>query len=147
MRIVNEADIPTQFEDTINSTAFALPCSAFNGLCSIYPERPSACSIYTCNLLESIQHNEIALEDALDIVLEIKNILNDILPILKNYTNEHTSNKPQYLIETILNNFKDELEKDEFKVKNKLLFMKCGIFYFLEDKYFQKHSSILKNMG
>ena len=139
--IAKKANIPIEFNTDADSNVFTLSCPAFNGLCSIYPERPSVCSKYKCNLLKSVINHDIILEDALNKVSKIKNVLNDILPILKKYIGNHISNKPDYLLSKILDNLEDQSTRDNFKQENKILFIKYGIFYFLKNKYFYKNST------
>jgi len=139
--IAKKANIPIEFNTDAKSNVFTLGCPAFNGLCSIYPERPSVCSKHKCNLLKSVINHDIILNNALKKVSEIKNILNVILPILKKYTGNHTSNKPEYLLSKILDNLENQSTRDNFKKENKTLFMKYGIFYFIKEKYFYKSST------
>lgn len=144
MLIVKKANIPIKFNNEKNSNTFTLPCPAFNDLCSLYPERPSVCSAHRCNLLQSVIDNDISLDDALNKVSDMKNILNNILPMLKRHTGNHTSNNPEYLISKILDKLENKSAKNNFKKENKTLFMKYGIFYFLKDKYFYKKSTTLE---
>ena len=60
--------------------AFALPCSKFDGCCTIYEDRPAACRGFRCALLRRLEDNEIALEDALDIVSEARRLADEAMP-------------------------------------------------------------------
>ena len=142
--IVKMANIPMEFNTEVNSNTFILQCPAFNGLCSIYPERPSVCSSHQCNLLKSVIRNDIILDDALIKVSQVKKILNNILPILKSHANNHISSQPEYLINNILDKMETTSMRDKFKQDNKKLFMEYGIFYFLKNKYFYKVSTTLE---
>ena len=143
LHITTISNIPIVYNDKIKDKTFSLPCPSFEGCCSIYTNKPSACSIYTCDLIESLTQNHITLDEALHKVSEIKSVLNKILPILKNHAINTNSNKPQYLIENILNHLDNDSQRDAFKKENRSLFMQCATFYFLEDKYFNKKSVLL----
>lgn len=141
LKHAKNAKIPIKFNNEVNENTFTLPCPSFDSSCSIYNNRPSVCGGHKCDLLKSLISDNIALDDALNKVSGMKSILNYILPILKNYTGNSTSNKPEYLMNKILNNLETESAKNNFKQENKILFMKYGIFYFLKDKYFYKCST------
>ena len=56
-----------------NGGAFDLPCCAFKGgLCSIYSERPAACSKYRCKLLKNVEAGRLSRPAAEEIVKEVK---------------------------------------------------------------------------
>ncbi len=138
LRIVEKSNIPFEFNKKINCPTFKLPCPVFNGVCTIYPERLSVCQNHQCDLLQSVLNDEIALVDAQSIVTEMKNILNNILPKLKSYTKDNTSNKPQYLMNKLFDTLKGETSRKKFKQENRMLLLMYGIFNRLEQKYFYK---------
>jgi Fe-S-cluster containining protein len=63
-------------ERTPDYLGFAQPCSKFDGKqCTIYEQRPSACSGYYCGLARRYRRNEISFEEALPLVREAQRLL------------------------------------------------------------------------
>ena len=61
-----------------DSNGFWLPCGLYrNGQCSIYQHRPPVCQSYRCVLLRKYERGEIALDECLRIVQEVKKLLTD----------------------------------------------------------------------
>lgn len=60
------------------------PCAAFQqGCCSIYPERPSVCRAYRCELLTSCDTGKIALGDAEKVIADATALRDRIRPALQ----------------------------------------------------------------
>ncbi len=138
--IVEKTDINIQFEKEEKYSFFTLPCSVFDGHCSIYyQERPSTCSKHRCELLESIIQEEIKIQDALIIVEKMKFLLDEFLPELKHICDNNKINYPPQLMDIILDSLEEGKTKEEFKKENKKLFMKVATFEFLKNKYFYKN--------
>jgi Fe-S-cluster containining protein len=63
-------------ERTRDYLGFAQPCSKFDGKqCTIYEQRPSACSGYYCGLAQRYRRNEVSFEEALPLVREAQRLL------------------------------------------------------------------------
>lgn len=59
-------------EDSHGNGFFLQPCKKYCNGCTIYENRPSNCDKFNCGLLQSVNQNEIAFEDALLKVQEVK---------------------------------------------------------------------------
>lgn len=73
-----------------DKSSFNLPCSAHNGVCRIYKDRPSRCKKYECTLLKKYKGNQLNFDECSTIIKEIKNVLKKIKAVLltnKNYVN------------------------------------------------------------
>ncbi len=138
IRIAKKENIPIIFNNEINHNAFTLPCPVFNGLCSIYSERPSVCGAHKCDLLESVLCDDITIEASLHVVKKMQDILNDILPELKDLTRNTASNNPVKLMNNAYDSLGDESSVNKFKKKHATLLIKYGVFNFLRHKYFYK---------
>ncbi len=112
---------------------FTLPCPIYDGKCPIYPHNPSVCQSHRCDLLKSIDNNEIKLEKAITIVQKIKQTI---------YTIDHdiqfslleTNSKD---INFIFSQFFETTSKEERKSFVNLL-KKYAAFSYLMKKYFYK---------
>ena len=122
--------------NSLEDEVFLLPCPAFTSLCSVYPNRPSVCQKHQCNLLKSVFSDEIDLEKALDIVNTTKDTVNEILPVLHEYSNDYFYNKPELLMDKIFGKYTTDTERRFFKEKNINLFLKYALFLMYRKKYF-----------
>ncbi len=140
IKIVQKENINIHLNNE-NCKTFKLPCSVFDNLCSIYPERPSVCGKHKCNLLTSVIKEEIALNDAIKITEKIKYLLKKLLPELKALSKNDEINCSPALITIIFNNLEDGVSSEKFKEENKKLLMNLGVFNFLQEKYFYKNKN------
>lgn len=122
--------------NSLEHEVFLLPCPAFTNLCSVYPKRPSVCQKHQCNLLKDVSSDEIDLVKALEVVVNIKDIINDMLPILHEYSNEYFYNKPELLMDKISEIYDTYEKKEKFKEKNIQLFSSYALFLMYRKKYF-----------
>lgn len=141
--IAKNANITFDFNKDLKSYMFALPCPAFDSICSIYPNRPSVCSVHKCDLLKTVMNGTCTLENALIQVKKIKKILTTLIPKLKNINNNNETSYPRDLVKNIFESFKNDQAKIEFKQENKKILMEYGAFCILEEKYFYKKSEYL----
>jgi Fe-S-cluster containining protein len=143
-RIAKKANIPIELYKATNKYVFTLPCPAFNGLCSIYPERPSVCSGHMCDLLKSVICGNMAIEDALNLVKKMQDVFNHILQELRGLDKNNASNNPAWLMGAVLENLGDESSVDKFKKEHTALLIQYGVFNFLTHKYFYKSYKIFR---
>lgn len=60
---------------TATDTRFALPCPRLGaGGCEVYPDRPSVCRAFECELLKSVNRGERVLAEALPLVTEAQRL-------------------------------------------------------------------------
>jgi hypothetical protein len=111
---------------------FLLPCPKFDGKCSVYPNRPSVCEKHQCDLLQSVNAEEIGLEKAKKITDEMKALctfLDDSLDELASNTDTRA----------ILLRFRPLFESDsDMRKKHPLVFLKYSAYLVLKSKYFYK---------
>jgi uncharacterized protein len=62
--------MPPKNTRTEGVLAFDLPCSHFNGLCSVYTHRPVACRRFRCRLLRKLDRGEITVPAAEQVIFE-----------------------------------------------------------------------------
>ena len=139
--IAQKASIPIEYNKYENIISFSLPCPVFDELCSIYPERPSVCIGHKCDLLKKVLYDKMVLEDALVIVIKMKNILHKLLPELQTLARNDKANNPSHLMNILLDSMEDEHSRIEFKKANKQLIMDFTVFRFLKKKYFYECTS------
>ena len=114
---------------------FNLPCSAHNGVCSIYKDRPAVCKKYECALLKKYKGNQLTFDECSTIIIEIKNVLKKIRIELSNtnYADIHINN--------IINSSdrcqtNTELTLKLAESKHKKLFLLIGVVGHLKKKHF-----------
>ena len=61
---------------------FNQPCKAFVGNCSIYEERPANCASFSCRLLSEYQEEKVSLEQAADVIMQMKEALSHLDELL-----------------------------------------------------------------
>lgn len=130
--IAKKANIIIKHNEVANIDFFSLPCSGFNKICTIYPERPSVCGKHKCELLKNLIDKQCTLGDALNTVDKLKNILIPLLPTLQELAKNDQTNNPKALMESI----DPHINNKEFKKSHTKLFIDFGIFCFLVEKYF-----------
>ena len=67
--------LPPGFEEVVEEGKryFTLPCSHFNGMCTIYHEqRGSTCGTFQCSVLEDAIEEEISFVEAADLVANVQ---------------------------------------------------------------------------
>ncbi len=131
--LAKKANIAVYHEEKKNLDYFSLPCPAFNGSCSVFPNRPSVCSEHKCKLLHRVHQEEISLDRALKVVFKMKETVENLIPSLKALSGTNELNNPKYLMDKILYNAEDP---KKLKEENKKLFMLYGVFSFLKERYF-----------
>lgn len=60
------------FIDSDGEQCFYQPCPGYNERCSVYPNHPLACKHFECRLLKKLLRGEIAQEEALALVIQMK---------------------------------------------------------------------------
>ena len=130
-----DLDIANRIEAKIVETpgetpprSFSLPCPAFKGSCSVYPDRPSVCKAHQCDLLASLVTGDTSLEGALTQVDSIKEQLEVILPKLHELSGDKSSNQPEKLLGTVLDNLASTQNRNAFKKEQAELLMRFGVF-------------------
>ena len=115
---------------------FRLPCPAFDGKCTIYPNRPSTCELHKCNLLRSVQSGDTGLEKAFSVSDEIKKLIEDLdIAFLK--MEKHTTTKEISLRFHRLFSSQPEMLKDPiFKKENGQFLANYTAYGILKKKYF-----------
>jgi Fe-S-cluster containining protein len=118
-----------------DESSFNLPCSAHNGVCSIYKDRPSQCKKYECNLLTKYKGNQLTFDECSTIIIEIKNVLKKIKIELSNtnyadiYKNNIINSSDRFQTNT-------ELTLKLAGSKYKKLFLLIGVVGHLKKKHF-----------
>jgi Fe-S-cluster containining protein len=58
---------------------FALPCSCLDGTrCTVYDVRPQICRDFACSLLQKLRAKEVPLDDALELVRQARELVDEI---------------------------------------------------------------------
>lgn len=134
--IAKKENLLAKYDTKSKKNYFPLPCPVFNGLCSIYPERPSVCSEHKCDLLNDVINEESTLEDALRVVVKMKSILTNLLPDLHKHAQNNQIHNPKVLMESIQVHLKDNQSKEDFKKNHKKILIDFGVFCFLAERHF-----------
>lgn len=119
---------------------FKLPCPAFTGLCSVFPNRPSVCQKHQCQLLYDLSREAVALPDALQCVSDTRQLLDSLLPALQNLADDHITQRPEALLKQILDQLPKEEDRRAFKKKHSLLLLQYGLFLRARDSHFYPDS-------
>jgi len=110
---------------------FKLPCPVYEEKCTIYPKNPSVCQKHECNLLKSINNNEIKLEKAITVVHEMKKIINNIEYDFKSFSFKTDEKEITFLFKQFFASISKEGRKDFGN-----LLKEYATFLHLKKKYF-----------
>ena len=132
----NEIQAEIFYSDDEKTDVFSLSCPAFDKICTVYPLRPSVCQGHECDLLKSFKSQKITFNQAMDTIDKIKNVLQLLLPELKQISGDSSSNNPVALREKIIESFPDKTMSDAFKNNHKKMLMNYSLFIFLKDTRF-----------
>jgi hypothetical protein len=135
--ILEDPADPADPADT-QSRVFSLPCPAFDGKCSVYPDRPSVCGDHHCDVLKSLLTDEVTPAEALDKVSSLKAILANILPTLHMLSGNAMSNRPETLMYDILKELPTEQARAGFKKEHAELLVQFGAFKFMRESTFYR---------
>lgn len=74
---LEQEEIPTlkklmDVEDENGNGFFLQPCSKYCNGCTIYSKRPKQCDSFNCDLLKSVEQNELSFDSALETVNAVK---------------------------------------------------------------------------
>jgi Fe-S-cluster containining protein len=61
-------------EEANGNGVFLQPCINYCGGCGIYEKRPKQCAAYECQLLKSVEQNELAFDTAVEMINEVKEL-------------------------------------------------------------------------
>lgn len=81
-----------EIEDENGHGLFIQPCSKFCDGCTIYEQRPKNCDKYNCELLLSVQQDEIPFDSALEIIQDVKQRKLEIQKMLGDLNHDLQSN-------------------------------------------------------
>lgn len=123
---------------------FQLPCSYFNGKCSIYDQHKAhICSAFRCQLLKTFAADKVSFEEAQSIVKNAKklreDVLNSALVLFPEVEGLHFRELLDFLFKKS-KQFDGKVEPLEFKI----LLGKCNLLETLLIKYFKSSSSFDK---
>jgi Fe-S-cluster containining protein len=140
--------IATRIEATIledpvegQDSSFSLPCPAFKGKCSVYPTRPSVCKEHRCELLKTLIADDISLDHALDHVEALREAHARILPELQALSGNSLSNRPETLMNEILEALPAGQARTEFKRNHSELLIQLGVYKFMRESTFYPQES------
>lgn len=129
-----QAKITYLEDDKLN--AFPLSCLAFDKICTVYLNRPSACFEHECDLLKNYKKEKMTFDKAMNIISKMQSVLKLLLPALQQVSNENFSNNPEFLRKKLIESSPDKILSDEFKNKHKEMLMNYSLFLFLKETYF-----------
>lgn len=112
-----------------NKQYFEHPCPKFDVKCTIYPDRPSACENYKCDLLKNVEEGKIEFEKAITIVDEMKMLCKTLDNGLDPLSSTGTLRKRFSMLLTS----KSTAIKEK---KHPTLMLNYATFMMLKDKYF-----------
>lgn len=115
---------------------FRLACPAFDGKCSIYPERPSTCGKHQCDLLKSVNNGTIPLEKGLALVQQMKHVFIELDIMLDDLVGEEETKEITQRFYRFFQSKGKETKTDAFHSKYADLLQKYAIFSFLKENYF-----------
>jgi Fe-S-cluster containining protein len=118
-----------------DKSSFNLPCSAHNGVCSIYKDRPAVCKKYECTLLTKYKGNQLTFDECSTIIIEIKNVLKKIRIELSN-TNYADIHKNSIINSSDRCQTSTELTLKPAGSKYKKIFLLIGVISHLNKKHF-----------
>jgi len=96
--------------------SFKLPCPHFNGLCTIYHQgRPEVCDSFQCLLFEDVMVEETSLEEALQLVEQIKAQKKRMCQLLSAYPGKTLREK----FRAFQRRHSDQRNSAEFKLSHK----------------------------
>lgn len=122
----------TLFTNSEGLLSFLQPCPAYNGLCSVYPQHPSSCKEYQCQLLKSVHNNEIKFDKAQEIVKSTKKEVEIIDNSLQNLMGKRT-----IIVDDYINLFFEKVKTNKnLKDKYQKVYIHFGTFKYLRTKYF-----------
>ena len=124
------------YDDDEKMDVFSLPCPAFDKICTVYPSRPSVCQGHKCDLLNNFNNQKVTFEQAMQTIEKMKNVLQSLLPELKQIAGDPFSNDPKFLRRKIVESFPDKIMSDDFKDKHKKMLMNYSLFIFLRETRF-----------
>jgi uncharacterized protein len=61
-------------EEANGNGVFLQPCINYCGGCGIYEKRPKQCAAYECQLLKSVEQNELEFDKAVEMIIEVKEL-------------------------------------------------------------------------
>jgi Fe-S-cluster containining protein len=61
-------------EEANGNGVFLQPCINYCGGCGIYEKRPKQCAAYECQLLKSVEQNELEFDKAVEMINEVKEL-------------------------------------------------------------------------
>jgi len=123
--------------DKNNQQLFDLPCPAFDGKCTCYPERPSVCENHQCELLKSVNTEQIDLDKAINISEKMKSLCVSLDQELMNL-NIKTQTK------CFTKRFKPLFASNKYiNIRNQYpdLFLKYATYMVLKNRYFYHEGS------
>ena len=111
---------------------FALSCPKFEGKCSVYPNRPSVCEAHQCDLLKSVNKEEIDLGKAKKISDEMKTLCTE----LDHARHLLTPNDKTQEISSRFGRLFASKESFELQKKHPEVFVKYAAYRVLKHRYF-----------
>ena len=88
------------YEDPPGQTRFNLPCRHLQGTrCGVFGRRPSPCAEFKCELLKDFEMGKISKKDAVELVEEVKQMVNEIEPMMSQSKGPITPKRWGYLLE------------------------------------------------
>ena len=103
---------------------FKLPCPHFDGLCTIYDQRPRICRTFECSVLEQCNKGETSFEEAAQLIAQLKRQKARINRLLSPYpgatlVDRYSEFKRQHIA---------ELKSPQFRLAHKELLMEWVLF-------------------
>ncbi len=131
-----------EFDEKISLLTFLLPCPVYNNICTVFPERPSVCEAYSCDLLMKVKGDVVTLDYALTNVHKIKIILERLIPELQILSGDLIIRKPEILMQKIYHKFPEIDIDDSFKQKHSQIFLDYAVYLFLKKQFILEKSKV-----
>lgn len=144
-----KGNLPQKMENAYfknkNGEFFKLPCSYFNGKCSIYDQKKAhVCSSFRCKLLKDFSKDKVKQEDALSIVQNAKKLREEIIALAESIFGTEDKLYFRNVLLKIANSEKNQDSKIFESQKFKVLKMKSIILEALLIKHFKSKENFEK---